>query len=349
MALGDLLEEFPLPWHDARVQAVKDACASTFYKPREIEQVWVAAGLGPQHLSWESSADTIWFAGFNYAAGQRKLGDLIEVAATRSPAFADRLRELDQDDPPLPAKAAEMVDPGEFHNFPDTLDQERQIVAGVPTLRDINFLALGLERGRAVCRIDANFGAFTQDGTGFRIGPDLVLTNHHVVYDEENANTPSGAVQLIFRHELGVDGQMRTDKVVVNVDVANMRGDESNDFAVLPVVGTLPDEIPILSIAGPSEPIEVDDRVCIIQHPKGLPKKIGLYHNIVRHADDTVLQYWTDTDVGSSGSPVFNENWEVVALHHAAVKKDGDLHGYANQGRTIERINALVFPHAGGR
>jgi V8-like Glu-specific endopeptidase len=29
------------------------------------------------------------------------------------------------------------------------------------------------------------------------------------------------------------------------------------------------------------------------------------------------VQYTTDTLPGSSGSPVFNDNWEVVALHHA--------------------------------
>ncbi len=45
---------------------------------------------------------------------------------------------------------------------------------------------------------------------------------------------------------------------------------------------------------------------------------IGLSHNLVRHVDRDVLQYWTDTKVGSSGAPVFNSRWEVVGLHITA-------------------------------
>ena len=348
MTFDDLLKTFPLKWDDPRLETLREACASTFYKDADIERVWVSAGLGPQHLPWGSSADTMWFVGFNYAAGQKKLTELIDKAAAQSPALADRIAELREDNPPLPAHHADPVDPNKFKNFSDDAVQERRIIAGVPTLRDINFLSLGVERGKAVCRIDANFGAFIQTGTGFRIGADLVLTNHHVVFDEKDNNTPAAAVQLVFHHELGLDGKMRTDKVIVNVDTTTMRGDKDNDWTVLTVLDPLPDSIPILGIDGPSESVKIDDRVCIIQHPNGLPKQIGLYHNIVRHADDTVVQYWTDTDVGSSGSPVFNEQWEVVALHHAAVKKAGEKHGYANQGRTIARIKELVFAEAGG-
>ena len=42
---------------------------------------------------------------------------------------------------------------------------------------------------------------------------------------------------------------------------------------------------------------------------------IGLSHNLVRHVDRDVLQYWTDTkEQSSSGAPVFNSRWEVVGL-----------------------------------
>ena len=35
------------------------------------------------------------------------------------------------------------------------------------------------------------------------------------------------------------------------------------------------------------------------------------------HTGDTYVQYMTDTNDGSSGSPVFNSDWEVVAIHHS--------------------------------
>ncbi|MDZ8079487.1 MAG: LamG-like jellyroll fold domain-containing protein [Nostoc sp. DcaGUA01] len=61
------------------------------------------------------------------------------------------------------------------------------------------------------------------------------------------------------------------------------------------------------------------DMVLIVQHPKGMYKKIVLHNNKI--IDDGIyknfLRYTLDSDYGSSGSPVFNKNWELVALHHA--------------------------------
>ncbi|WP_086849053.1 hypothetical protein [Amycolatopsis kentuckyensis] len=69
-------------------------------------------------------------------------------------------------------------------------------------------------------------------------------------------------------------------------------------------------------------PPEVDDRVAIIQHPGGL--------------DDRVVQYWTDTE---AGSPVFDDRWKVVALHHRWVDSpERDGMAYRNQGRAIARV-----------
>ena len=70
-----------------------------------------------------------------------------------------------------------------------------------------------------------------------------------------------------------------------------------------------------------------------MQHPQGLPEKIALAHNLVRYVDAQVVQYWTDTEAGSSDSPVFYDDWRVVALHHQWVESSvGDGHAYRNQG-----------------
>jgi len=57
--------------------------------------------------------------------------------------------------------------------------------------------------------------------------------------------------------------------------------------------------------------------VNIIQHPAGRPKEISFQSNFVEYTGGNVVQYVTSTLNGSSGSPVFNDGWEVVALHHA--------------------------------
>ncbi len=56
----------------------------------------------------------------------------------------------------------------------------------------------------------------------------------------------------------------------------------------------------------------------IIQHPCGDPQKVVLQDNWITYVapDHRRVQYLTNTEHGSSGSPVCNENWEVVALHH---------------------------------
>jgi hypothetical protein len=70
-------------------------------------------------------------------------------------------------------------------------------------------------------------------------------------------------------------------------------------------------------LLGPRQIIK-GERVNIIQHPRGEPKKVVVTLNYaVKDMSETRVHYLADTDRGSSGSPVFNKNWEVVALHHS--------------------------------
>ena len=63
-------------------------------------------------------------------------------------------------------------------------------------------------------------------------------------------------------------------------------------------------------------------RVNIVQHPRGGPLRFAIRNNFfVRPADRPAFMYYqTDTEPGASGSPVCNDDWQVVALHHASVR-----------------------------
>jgi V8-like Glu-specific endopeptidase len=54
------------------------------------------------------------------------------------------------------------------------------------------------------------------------------------------------------------------------------------------------------------------------------------------------LHYRAPTEPGSSGSPVFNQDWELVALHHAGSKELRSLSGEgvreANEGIWMSAI-----------
>ncbi len=78
--------------------------------------------------------------------------------------------------------------------------------------------------------------------------------------------------------------------------------------------------------------------VNIIQHPAGRRKEVSLQKNEVVSIDANTLLYKTDTQRGSSGSPVFNNDWKLVALHHAGGEKDPDGTWLNNEGIRIDKI-----------
>ena len=79
----------------------------------------------------------------------------------------------------------------------------------------------------------------------------------------------------------------------------------------------------------------------IIGHPMGRLKEISIRDNRLDLQLDEFLHYSTDTEPGNSGSPVFNDQWEVVALHHSGVPRTD------SQGRTLRRDGNLWRPGDG--
>ena len=73
----------------------------------------------------------------------------------------------------------------------------------------------------------------------------------------------------------------------------------------------------------------------IIQHPSGHPKRVALRNNLLTGADDETIRYFTDTVTGSSGSPVFNDEWQVIGLHRGSTT----VEGVSFQGRSTAVVN----------
>jgi endonuclease G len=113
------------------------------------------------------------------------------------------------------------------------------------------------------------------------------------------------------------------------------------DYAVLriPATGRTPLRCASAAIEKGNDPIPVN----IIQHPGGRSKRYGIRNNLVSASTATEIRYFTDTEAGSSGSPVFNDRWEVVALHRAStyvadVQFQGKTTAYVNLGTPLPAI-----------
>ena len=61
----------------------------------------------------------------------------------------------------------------------------------------------------------------------------------------------------------------------------------------------------------------VGEQVQIVGHPEGRPKALSSGKE-VKYVLDDFLQYVSGIGTGGSGAPVFNMQWELVAMHHAA-------------------------------
>ena len=84
-------------------------------------------------------------------------------------------------------------------------------------------------------------------------------------------------------------------------------------------------------------------RANIIQHPDGRPKEVVLQDNLVLPDDHPLfLHYTTDTEGGASGAPVFDNNWQLKALHHASRKNLEEVRPEGSHGPAPQRLNEGV-------
>jgi V8-like Glu-specific endopeptidase len=122
--------------------------------------------------------------------------------------------------------------------------------------------------------------------------------------------------------------------------------DETLDVALVQLAETPPGVSPLTLSR---QRLERDSRVSIIQHPGGHYKKISMQNNFVAYADSQVVQYTTSTEPGSSGSPVFNDEFEVIAIHHSGgmlAEPNSGRRYLRNAGSTMMAVLRAVEQHA---
>jgi endonuclease G len=182
---------------------------------------------------------------------------------------------------------------------------------------DVAFFERGRRAARAVARIVTRDGAPL--GTGFLISPKLLMTNNHVI------DSGRAALGLLaeFDYELGIGGTApKVTRFSFTPQDCFLTNDEDNlDYTVVAlgqrVLGSKAlVDFGYLPISNARNKHQLGDLVNIIQHPDGRMKEAVVRENQIVSRRDTTLHYVADTEPGSSGSPVLNVQFSLIALHH---------------------------------
>lgn len=219
-------------------------------------------------------------------------------------------------------------------------------------------LLRGLSCAESVCKItDASEEPW---GTGFLVSgalihPDLgeapiLVTNAHVV-------SPDPGV-----------GKLLPEEARAAFDVTKSKDGEPLVLTGFKSLWSSPPgncDVTFLRFAGPTaaiaEPLDVarvpppvvdGAYVYVIGHPAGGGLKFSIRGNdlLAYDAGDARVHYTAPTEGGSSGSPVFNQAWQLMAVHHAGDSKmrrfdDPSATYQANEGITIKRIREEYGRH----
>ena len=205
--------------------------------------------------------------------------------------------------------------------------------------------------GQRICRIEREgaSGPGPALGTGFLIGKDLVLTNWHVVEPVHKGHVPHTSVRCRFDFLRDSTGTIVANGQAVGLSTGfpwlldsssyapgddAPDGREANadelDYAMLKVdqpVGDQFAKIPGTDIerrrgwydldrlAGPA-PVKGDELV-VVGHAEGKPLTHAMGGVLNYAAQERRLRHDAFTLGGSSGSPVFNSEYQLIALHHA--------------------------------
>jgi V8-like Glu-specific endopeptidase len=269
---------------------------------------------------------------------------VVKHGLVRDPAYIENLRRTyniaaapppEAQAPVVAAPVLPPIAPPPFTVKPTIKDRQglEQALSEQDNFLDIYLLVGALYCAQAVGLVEVPKGRAL--GTGWLIAPDMLLTNCHVLPKREYA--AEGVVRFGYMQD-GAGVKVSGERLVkLDPDFYYISPDNQLDYALVrlkekPLAEKmLPAGVGGLSmfdllrqdkhrgyLVAVARDIFNLQPVNVIQHPSGDPLKVVMTQNLV--ADDataTRVHYYADTKHGSSGSPVFNRLWEVIALHHS--------------------------------
>ncbi len=270
------------------------------------------------NISLANDMPTRTFDLIGWAKARGRLGELVLGASSERPTG------------PQGARLRTFVERLSFPTAPAAAGEETIQQADVPFENPTEWIAR-FTRGRAaVARIEpqplsqSNVGF----GTGFLVGPDLLLTNFHII--DSGVFKPESVV-VRFDCEFGPDNKETAGRTCKLADVWNVASSArvangGLDFALVRLADKAADDTTPTGKRGwlklHAQEFVANRPVCILQHPAARPMKLAW--GVVKAVAPSPVQvgYDANTEGGSSGSPCFSAALDVVALHHMGGPKD---------------------------
>jgi hypothetical protein len=242
----------------------------------------------------------------------------------------------------LASGTGEVVLPATAEGYEKTFGTEYPIA--------IDVYLRGVERARSV-GILLRGGSFPV-GTVFALnGTDLhpslagrvvLVTNEHVIPDPAIENgTQAAEVEAHF--DAPVAGENAGSSAFKGMRAIWHSPRKELDITLLLTDDPAAQQLTGLPVADMLPPVRDGAYVYVVGHPLGGKLQLSIRGNDLIDQDGVVLHYLAPTKEGSSGSPVFDENWNVVGVHHKGSDRLQALHGEArtypgNEGHSIAAI-----------
>ncbi|WP_224366589.1 trypsin-like peptidase domain-containing protein [Hyalangium versicolor] len=345
--MPSIIDASPFPWERPEAQELHRTLVSLY--PTEPRATFVAttAGIPPKELPSGLPVLELWRKILELASAKAATQHLVAFVRDqnrKNPTYA--FLEALLKDVPVAVSLEPRRDNGSavFLSGNDTPTEQEALlfrddlsllVGRVPAF--IATLKKMMELAPAVCLLRVTAGSVSGVGTGFRIGDNLVLTNHHVLF-------PQGKKATEVIAEFGFETDARDAALPsksLPCDCGSIITDEADDWGVIRVTEGLEPTWPRV-ILSPAVPPVLGESVFTLQHPRGSRKRLGFIRSTVTNFDERVVHYLTDAQPGSSGAPVFNAQGELIALHHAGGTPQevaGKMPLMKNEGIRIRRID----------
>ncbi|MCA9045838.1 MAG: trypsin-like peptidase domain-containing protein, partial [Planctomycetaceae bacterium] len=283
------------------------------------------------HIAKPGNDEAVFYEVVDWAKRNDRLVDLFEGAFKARPRNATLNEIANQVGKNLKAEHVRVVEELTRLDAHDT--RREQLLESVPDLPGLeavavaasgavdfsasSFVARYYDMRRRICAIGSREAHV---GTGFLIGPDCIMTNYHVVQECRRLAEPILATFDLY------DETPLNELPRLGVNVDNLLAESiatQLDMAILQLDSTPEGNRGHFELSKYRP--EFRETLFVMGHPGGrnaedqsIPLPLSIRYGALFDHDSHSrrISYSARTSPGSSGSPVFRENCELMGLHH---------------------------------